>query len=58
MDAKKRYKVEKCNTKTDTWYNCGIYDMEDVKLIVRGYHFNGLFYERKRCSTIYVVTEI
>lgn len=52
------YKVEKCDTKSDVWYNCGIWTESDIKLIVRGYHFNGLFYEKKNSNTIYTVTEV
>lgn len=52
------YKVEKCDTKSDTWFDYGIYSEADVKLIVRGYHFNGLFYEKKNSHTIYTITEV
>lgn len=54
----KRFKVMKCNITTGEWSNSGIYDMDDVKLIVRGYHNNGLFYEKKNSNTIYTVEEI
>lgn len=52
------YKVEKCDTKSNTWFDYGIYSEFDMKLIVRGYHFNGLFYEKKNSNTIYTVTEV
>ena len=52
------YKVMKCDTKTETWTDCGTWGEEDMKLIVRGYHFNGLFYEKKNSNTIYTVEEV
>lgn len=51
-----RYKVEKL-TENET-INYGEWDEEDVKLIVRGYKFNGLFYERKNSKAIFVVTKV
>lgn len=52
------YKVTKCNIKTDACADCGIWTLEDMKLIVRGYHNNGLFYEKKNSNTIYIVDEV
>lgn len=42
-----RYKVEKGDIKTDKVTNVGIYNESDMKSIIKGYHFNGMFYERK-----------
>lgn len=52
------YKVEKGNVITDEWTDYGLYNEEDMKAIVRGYHFNGLFYEKKNSNTIYIVEEV
>lgn len=52
----KRYKVEKVDENKTIDY--GVYDEGDVKLITRGYKFNGLFYERKNSNSIYIVTEV
>lgn len=49
------YKVMKCDTTTEKWSDYGTVTEEDMKLIVRGYHFNGLFYEKKNSNTIYTV---
>lgn len=29
-----------------------------MKSIIKGYHFNGMFYEKKNSDTIYVVTKV
>ena len=50
------YKVEKLTENKTIDY--GTMCEEDVKLVVRGYKFNGLFYERKNSTTIYIVTEV
>lgn len=50
------YKVEKYDPKTGKFQNCGIYTEEDVKIITRGYRFNGLFYERKGTMIFYIVS--
>lgn len=52
------YRVRKCNIKTEEWSDYGICSEEDFKLIVRGYKFNGLFYEKKNSNTIYTVEEV
>lgn len=52
-----KYKIEKGNIKTDTWFDLGIYNESDMKSIIRGYKFNGLFYEKKNSNTIYTVTK-
>lgn len=53
-----RYRVRKCDITKDQWFDYGEYNEDDVKLIVRGYHFNGLFYEKKNSFTIYTVDEV
>lgn len=52
-----KYRVMKCDTTTEKWSDYGTVTEEDMKLIVRGYHFNGLFYEKKNSHTIYTVEE-
>ncbi len=52
------YSVKKCDIRKDVWEDCGVWEMDDVKLIVRGYHNNGLFYEKANSYTIYTVEEI
>ena len=49
------YKVMKCDITTEKWYDYGIYTEEEAKQIVRGYHYNGLFFEKKNSNTIYTV---
>ena len=51
-----RYKVEKCTENETVDY--GTWEEEDVKLIVRGYRFNGLFYERKNSKAIFIVMKV
>ena len=53
-----RYKVEKGDIKTDKVTNMGIYNESDMKSIIKGYHFNGMFYEKKNSNTIYIVTKV
>lgn len=53
-----RYKVEKGDIKIDKVTNVGIYNESDMKSIIKGYHFNGMFYEKKNSDTIYVVTKV
>ena len=53
-----RYKVEKGDIKTDKVTNLGIYNESDMKSIIKGYHFNGMFYEKKNSDTIYIVTKV
>lgn len=53
----KFYTVSKMNIKTGEEIKYGIQNEEDMKAITKGYHFNGLFYERKNSNTIYVVDE-
>lgn len=54
----KIYKVEKIEIATEKVSNCGTMCEEDMKLCVKGYTFNGLFYERKNGKYIFIVTEI
>ena len=56
-DASMKYHVMKCDTTTEEWSDYGTVSYEDLKLIVRGYHFKGLFYEKKNSNTIYAVEE-
>ena len=58
VEKMKRYEVIKINVKTEKEFNLGIYDKEDVKLIVRGYKFNGLFFERKNSDSSYVINAV
>lgn len=53
-----RYKVEKGDIKTDKVTNMGIYNESDMKSIIKGYYFNGMFYEKKNSNTIYIVTKV
>ena len=54
----RKYKISKCNPKKDIWEDYGGgYSDEDVKVITKGFHNNGLFYERKNSKIIFVVTE-
>lgn len=57
LDAK-RYHIKKANIKTQKWSDLGIYDETDMKQILKGYKFNGLFYERANSNTIYTVQEV
>lgn len=52
------YKIMKCDITTGEWFDYGAYDESDMKLIVRGYHNNGLFYEKSNSNTIYTVQEL
>lgn len=55
----KIYRVVKINIDTEEEINYGTMCEEDMKLIVRGYHFNadfGGFYEKKNSRSIYIVS--
>lgn len=52
-----KFEIVRIEIATGKEYNMGIYSEEDMKDIVRGFKFNGLFYERKNGKSIYVVTE-
>lgn len=48
--------IKKVNTLTDETIDYGKgYSEEDVKDIVKGWKFNGLFYERKNSDWIFIV---
>lgn len=50
------YKIQKYNPKTDKFENYGGgYSEEDMKVITKGYKFNGQFYERKNSKIFYIV---
>ena len=52
------YKVIKVDSKTENEMNMGSgYTEEDVKIITRGYTFNGLYYDRKGSRYFYIVEE-
>lgn len=54
----KFYNVTKINIKNGKEVNCGRLNEEDMKSVVRGYHFNGLFYEKANSNTMYIVEEV
>ena len=50
------YRITKIDSKTDEEINYGSgYTEKDVKDIVKGYKFNGLFYERANSKYIFIV---
>lgn len=52
------YEVIKVHAKTGKTINYGTYDsMEDVKLICKGYKFNGLFFSRLNSKWFYMINE-
>lgn len=55
----KKYRIRKYNTNEhEKCYDLGGgYTEEDVKLIIKGYKFNGFFYEKKNSNIIYVIEE-
>lgn len=55
----KKFAIRKYNiNEPEKVYNLGKgYTEEDVKLITKGYKYNGFFYERKNSDTIYIVEE-
>ena len=53
------YEVIKINCRTGEEINYGKYsDYDDVKLITKGYTFNGCFYNRKSSAWMFIVNEI
>ena len=54
----RKYKVTKIDIMTGTESNYGTYFGTDVKLIIRGYHYNDLFFEKKNSNSIYIVEEV
>lgn len=51
------YEVIKINIKTNEETNCGTYNEQDMKAIIKGYKFNGFFYEKSNSNTMYIVNE-
>ena len=52
------YEVIKVNCENGNETNYGTYtSKEDVKAIVKGYKFNGLFYTRENSKYFFMVTE-
>lgn len=52
------YTITKVDTITEIETNYGGgYDEQDVKLITKGYKFNGLFYERKGSKFIFIIEQ-
>lgn len=50
--------ITKIDTKTEQEFNYGGgYTEEEVKEIIKGYKFNGLFYERTNSKYIYIVED-
>ena len=54
----KYYNVTKINIVTSEEANYGRLNEADMKIVIRGYHYNGLFYEKKNSNTMYIVEEI
>lgn len=54
----KLYNVTKININTNEEINYGIQNEEDMRAITRGYHNNGLFYEKSNSNTMYIVDEV
>lgn len=52
------YKITKIDIKTEKEQNYGTWGEDDMKAIVKGYKFNGLFWERKGSNYIYIVEAI
>ena len=52
------FKVIKIDSKTEKEQNMGGgYTEQDVKVITKGYTFNGLYYDRKGSRYFYIVEE-
>ncbi len=52
------YEVVKINSENGNETNYGTYtNKEDVEAILKGYTFNGLFYNRANSKYFYMVTE-
>jgi hypothetical protein len=52
-----KYRITKINAKTEEERDYGVYSESEVKDIVKGYKFNGLFYEREGSNWFYMVEE-
>lgn len=53
----KDYKVTRIELVTEKESDFGVLNEEDVKLVTKGYTYNGLFYERKNGKYIFIVEE-
>ena len=51
------YQVERCYLDGRKAADYGTMPKEDMQAIIRGWHFNGMFYERKGANSIIIVTE-
>ena len=51
-------RVKKLHILTNKESDCGRYSDNDIKVMTKGYKWNGLFYERKGSNWIYIVEEI
>lgn len=49
------YKIEKITSKGKTINYGGGYTEEDMKMITKGYKFNGLFYSKEGTKQFYIV---
>ena len=58
IENSRKYKVTKVDIMTGIESNYGTYFGTDVKLIIRGYHYNNLFFEKKNSNSIYIVEEV
>lgn len=57
----KRYHVEKCEFKTEKWFDYGTMCEEDMKLVTRGYTQDPEFpemYTRKNGKFMFIVNEV
>ena len=53
-----QYKITRIDIRTEKEDNYGTWGEDDMKAIVRGYKFNGLFWERKNGKYIFIVEEV
>lgn len=49
------YNIWKYEPKSNKWIDLGKYPKNDIKVITKGYKFNGLFYERKNSMIMFDV---
>lgn len=54
----KLYKITKIDSITEKEWDMGTWGYDDMKLITRGYVFNGCFYDRKGSRYFYIVEEV
>ena len=50
-----KYDVTKIDIRTEKEFRYGLMSEEDMKLVVKGYSFNGMFYERKNSKYMIIV---